>query len=736
MESESSENTRKNSLKLDAVIALLIVASTFLVYAQVGTHDFTTFDDPDYVSENPYVEKGLSPESIKWALGFPERQYWAPVAFISHMIDVQLFGMNAGLHHLMNLFYHILNSLLLYLVLRLMTGAHWRSAFVACLFALHPVNVDSVAWMAERKNVISTTFWILSMIAYYSYAKNPDLKKYTVVLITVTLGLMAKQMLITLPFVFLLLDFWPLGRFRLAWKEKLKGAKGWAGSLEISGEPISRLVMQKLPLFALCVGAAIVSSRSVKHGSVIITRDLVPMGLRVENAITSYVFYIWKMIFPHNLTFYYPYPESIPAWQVVCAMTVLLLATALVFRFLFRAPYLVVGWLWFLGTLVPVSGIIQGGLWPAIAERWAYVPYIGLFIMISWGASDLMGRWKLKPEVHMLSATAVLVVLAFLTWRQAGVWKDDITLYSNGIRIDPQNYIGHVNLGEAYVKRGEPQKGIPHFLEAIKLHDNDLLAWNNLAGVYKKNKQMDKAIYCYSQLLKYDPESAPSHFALGEIYAEQAHLDKAIKEFTEAVRLNPKDAAAYYNLGITAAKKGEKAEGIRYLTSALKIKPSDVDSHLALGVILMNEGKATEAAGHFREVLKLKPGNKEARSYLNLAMNHGSDHTPSSMGVQKARPGDPQTLYKAAVSLSAKGEYAKALEALFALQNMQPDNADVYYNIACIYAKQNMVEESLNWLNRALNKGFKDWKLIESDRDLDNIRDTAGYKSLISRKSL
>ncbi|HEX3001444.1 MAG TPA: tetratricopeptide repeat protein, partial [Methanoregula sp.] len=549
------------------------------------------------------------------------------------------------------------------------------------------------------------------------------------------LGLLSKPMLVTLPFVFLLLDYWPLRRIRFIWSEKAKGKKAKGGNLEMEGAAVSRLIIEKLPMLALSLAAIVISSQSIHQHGDIISTGRVPMGLRVENAIVSYVLYLWKMVCPMNLTFYYPYPESIPGWQVVGAAIVLLLATAFILKNFFRAPYAFVGWLWFLGTLVPVSGIVQGGLWPAIAERWAYVPFIGLFITISWAVPDIVDRLGFRKRVLPFPAAAVLAVLAVLTWNQAGYWKDELAFYSRGVKINPNNFVAHGNLGVAYARLNRRQEAIPHFLTVVRHEPYDYTAWENLGEAYKKDKKTDQAIDCYLQALKYDPKPASVHYSLGELYADQGNLDKAAGEFTEVIRLKSRDAGAYYNLGVISAKKGNRAEAVRLLSSALKIKPHDADAHCALGVILVNENRIPEAVAHFKDVLQWDPGNREARDYLNAVLNRNAGKgTALPVIGQGSRNGDPKALYKEAVLFSSKGEYAKAPEALSKLREIQPDNPDVYYNIACIYAKQNRPEESVNWLKTSLEKGFKDWKLIAGDHDLDNIRQTEGYRRLMMQK--
>lgn len=718
-----------------AIFTILIV--TVLIYWQVSGHEFIHFDDDVYVTSNPHVQKGLSSESISWAfsIGSSDTAYWHPVTWLSHMLDYELFGLAAGRHHLMNLFFHLINVLLLYILLLRMTGEVWKSAFVSALFALHPINVDSVAWVAERKNLLSTSFWLLTMLAYSSYVRNPKVIRYIAVIVVFSLGLLSKPMLITLPFVLLLMDYWPLKRFELVIPERGKD-KRTAQLLYFQGVPLYRLIVEKIPLFLLSILSIAVSAISLQKGRFVVDTVLAPMGLRVQNAVVSFVAYPVKMFAPFNLSFFYPYPDAIPLWQVVGATALLILVSAWALKHFIRAPYLLIGWLWFLGTLIPVSGIVQGGLWPAIAERWAYVPLIGLYLAITWGIADQVRGLRYSRQGLSFFAILVLLVLSAISFRQLGYWKDDMTLFSHGTSVNPKNFVAHTNLGNAYAKQGKTEEAIHHFKQAVNIHPSDVLVLENLGRIYKMKGDQDTAINYYAEAIKYKPDNAAAHYALGAVYAEQGRTENAIEEFLSVVKLNSNNAGAYYNLGLLFANKGEKAKALDYFLSALRIDPADAESHCALGVVMMNQGMIGDAVAHFKEASRIDPNSAVAGNYLKAALDHQEKRDKEISSLEQnllTNPDDPAALYKLAAFYSSKNQNDKALAALYKLRDIRPENPDTYYNIACIYAKENRAEESIDWLGKALDKGFRNRKLLMSDRDLENIRNTQGYKRLIQQ---
>lgn len=721
------------SLKQDLAICAVLIMAVLIVYHPVGRYGFIDFDDPDYVSANPHVMSGITAEGLAWAMGFPEKHYWTPLSMVSHMLDCELFGLNPGMHHLVNVAFHVLNSLLLFFVLKTMTGARWKSAFVAALFALHPVNVDSVAWIAERKNLLSTSFWLLSMIAYYYYTQKQTLSRYALLAGLFTLGLLAKQMLVTLPFVFLLLDYWPLGRIAFARGDGDKAKSGNPRML-YRGEPVTRLVGEKLPLIVLSLAAIVISSQSIAHVGSTVTLDTVPLGLRMENAIVSYLLYAWKMVWPVDLMFFYPYPDAIPLWQAAGAAGIVVLVTASAAFSLFRAPFFLVGWLWYTGTLVPVSGLIQGGLWPAIAERWAYVPYIGLFIAISWGVPGLFRVMHVKKAALAFAAGMVLLALTALTVRQVGFWKDDITLFSHALDIDSHNIIAHAKLADSYANAGRKNEAMHHYAEALEINPAASIVLRNLGQLHHGMGNLDEAVDYLSRAVRSDPEDVSAHMRIGTIYAQRGDPDNAIRHFSLVVELDPVHAEAYYNLGILRAKKGDIGRAAEDLSRAVELAPGDSEAHCSYGIVLMNQGRAGEAIEHFERALVIDTDNREAAEYLRSARAYtGNIRSEAQRLEQESRdhPEDPGVLGRLAVAYSMAGDNGKARAVLDRLLDLQPDNPDVYYNIACINARQGRADEALQWLAGAVDRGFRNRELMQGDHDLASIRNTPQYQNLL-----
>jgi len=717
----------------DIFVLVFLFLSIFLIYFQMHNYNFISLDDPLYVVNNKQVQRGLSLESISWAFSLSKQgeiTNWHPLTWISHMLDYQLFGLNAGMHHMSNVFLHAISAMLLFLALRWMTGSLWKSAFVASLFAFHPINVDSVAWIAERKNLLSTVFWMLTMIFYFFYTKKPHISVYLLIIAAFSLGSLAKPMLMTLPFVLLLLDYWPLGRITIPqWNED---KAEWYQFYYVA----YKLVLEKIPLMVLSFVFFYVTMLSLKMSHTIKASDLTPMDLKIKNAIVSYLIYMGKMVWPKDLSIFYPFPDAIPMWEVMGSIIVLLMITVIAQIKYRKYPYFIVGWLWFIGTLVPVLGIIQAGLWPAIGERWAYVPYIGLFIIVAWGVPDLLTRVNRKKDIIVAAAAVVLVIFAVRTWFQIGYWKDDFSLFSHCVTLNPDNYVAHVNLAAAYAKQGESEDAIHHFQEALRIHANDVVALDGLGRLYNKLGQQDKAIHYYSDEVRYNPGDTNANFELGTVYAAQGDLERAIKQFSYVITIDPAYAEAYYNLGVISAKRGDMNKALEYFTSALNLNPNDAVSHCSLGVILMNQGRVYEAVSHFKEALRIAPDSSEARNYLTSASKFSRKVDEDVVLLEQKRlkePDNTDVLNKLAVLYSYHGDNAKALDMLQKLVRLQPGNPDGYYNIACIYAKERKLDESIEWLTKSIDKGFKNWDLIQKDKDLDNLRSTQFYKNLIKR---
>jgi len=719
-------------------VLLFLISTIFTLYWQVLGFPFTYMDDPTYVIKNTHVQKGISLDSIAWAFSFKhgENLNWHPLTWISHMLDYQLFGLNPGMHHISNVFYHTLNTILLFLSLRWMTNSVWKSAFVAALFALHPVNVDSVVWIAERKNLLSTTFWMLTIISYFYYTRKPNTISYLLIIFTFCLGMLAKTMLMTLPFVLLLLDYWPLGRLKPP--RSGKDNQQWASFFHDA----ARLFIEKIPLIILTLTFIYATMLSLKYSAQISANQNFPMHLKIQNAIVSYLIYMGKMVWPKDLCIFYPFPEFIPLWKPIVSIVALLFITAMALLKSRKYPYLIVGWLWFLGALVPVLGIIQAGLWPAIGERWAYVPYIGLFVIIAWGIPDLFSH---IPQKKIIFTGAVIVVLTLLTLRtlfQIGYWKDDVTLFSHCIKINPDNNVAQTNLGNIYAFQGKSEEAFHHFHEALRIHPNDVFALDGLARLYNKMGQYDKSIQFYKEEIGYHPKDVNlyfnSNFDLGTVYAAKGDLEKAIKQFSYVISLNPDYALAYYNLGIISVQRQDMSKATEYFSLALKLNNEDKDSHCSLGAVLMKQGRIDDAINQFNEALRIDPHFKEARNYLASAglIKKKVDENIVKLEQDKVRePNNPDVLQKLAVLYAKKGENSKALDNLKRLVEIQPANPNGYYNIACVYAKEGNVNLSIEWLKKSLDKGFKDWNLLKTDKDLDNIRTSHFYKDLIQKIS-
>ncbi len=494
MPQSTISETRKSSLAA-IVLALAVLA----VYLQVGGHSFLFYDDEMYVTRNDMVRRGLTPEGLSWALSSTYAANWHPLTWLSHMADVDLFGVDAGRHHLVNVLFHILNTVLLFVVLKRMTGAFWESALVAALFAVHPLHVESVAWVSERKDVLSALFMLLTMNAYLAYARHPGVARYLPVAGFMALGLLAKPMLVTLPFLLLLLDYWPLGRF---------------ASL---ARPPFALIWEKLPLLALSAASCVVTYLAQAGG-----KTMEPMGYagpaaRVANAIMSYVKYLGKAAWPSSLSVIYPHPayiQGVVTWKVALAGTFLLLVTGWAILRAKRRPYLAVGWLWYLGTLVPVIGLVQVGV-QAMADRYTYIPLIGVFVALVWGISTLVPREPSARRATVAVAVGVLVVLGSLSWRQAGFWKNDITLFTHALEAHPYNQdarwnlcVAHNNRGMELFREGKIRESAAHFREALKMSPLDVTVLLNAGVAEASLGNVDQAIRLFRTVLEVRPGDA------------------------------------------------------------------------------------------------------------------------------------------------------------------------------------------------------------------------------------
>jgi len=579
------------------IYAALIALVTAVAYSSVRRNGFVYYDDPKYVTENHVVLRGLTMDGIKWAFTTGTDANWFPVTWLSHMLDVQLFGMNAGAHHLVSLIIHIASAVLLLLALTWMTGAPGRSAFVASLFALHPLHVESVAWVAERKDVLSTFFFMLTLCAYAQYARKPGGLRYSAVVAFFAIGLMCKPMLVTLPFLLLLLDFWPLKR--------------------VGRDSTASLIKEKLPLFALVIVSSVVTFLVQRAGGAVGGLDSYPLPARVGNAVTAYAGYIRMMLWPAGLASFYPYPESLSPGLVAVSIAIIALATFGAIRTARSYPYILVGWLWYLGTLVPVIGLVQVGN-QALADRYTYIPLIGLFIIASWGAFDLAEKRRVPRPALPALAVIALAALTVIAQRQVSYWRDSISLWTRALAVTSENHVAHNNLGRELVEKGNIDEAIAHYNAALKIKPAYATARTNLGVALAKRGKTDEAIASYMQALRLKPNFAEAHVDLGAALASQGKLSEAIDHYKTAIALNPNLPDARANLGLALANAGRIDDAIVEYKNALLLKPGFVEVQNNLGFALASQGKLDEAIPHFNEALRLKPDFVLAR--VNLAM--------------------------------------------------------------------------------------------------------------------
>ena len=489
-------------MRSNFIACLFLTIATLTVYWQAGNHEFINYDDITYVTGNPHLQAGFSPEGIIWAFTSGYAGNWHPLTWISHILDIQLYGMDPGRHHLTNVLFHIGNTLLLFLVFRRMTGALWRSAFIAAIFALHPLHVESVAWIAERKDVLSTFFWMLTMGAYVWYVERRGFLRYLLVLLFFILGLMAKPMLVTLPFVLLLLDYWPLSRFQFGHQN---------GSIVIQRKSVViRLICEKIPLFALAAASCIVTLFAQQSGGAVCSFSAFPINIRIANALVSYVGYIVKMLWPHQLAVLYPHPGMLPWIQVIGACLLLVFISMLAVMALKRYPWLIVGWVWYIVTLVPVIGLVQVGS-QAMADRYTYVPLIGIFIMIAFGVPELLSGWRYRKIGLSTMAVACLLVLMATTWFQVRYWANSVTLFERALAVTENNYVLHSNLGVTLFSKGKVDEAIGHFHDAMRINPRYAKAHNNLGTALIHKGKVKKAIAHFREALRIRPGYSDAH---------------------------------------------------------------------------------------------------------------------------------------------------------------------------------------------------------------------------------
>jgi len=718
------------------MVCIFLVAAIWLVFGQTLHHDFVNFDDDEYVYNNVQVIHGLTLHGMAWAFTTASSAYWHPLTWLSHMLDCQIWGLKAGGHHLTNVLLHTANALLLFLVLRRMTGlrgnnlplssssapqpgtggkaalesasarqagALWASALVAAVFAIHPLDVESVAWVAERKNVLSTFFWLLTMGAYVEYVVKPGWRRYALFLVCYGLGLMSKPMLVTLPFALLLLDYWPLERISIT---QAAGGRPLTWPLKRA----ARLVFEKVPLLLLAVVSSVVTYLGQKNLNSITTLQQSPLGVRLAKVIVNYVGYLRDILWPEGLTVLYPYPPTFSVFQVVLSVLLLAGITLLVLWAIQSRPYLAVGWFWYLGTMIPVIGLVQVGNTP-VADRFTYVPQIGLYLMVAWAASDLTISWHHRCQWRIATAAVVITALMACASIQTSYWRNSELLWTHALACDPENVQAHNNLGDALRQKGMVDEAITHFQEALQIKPGDAEIHNNLGNALLQKGEVDEAMVQYQKALQIKPDDAEIHCDLGNALLQKGEVDEAIAHYQKALQIKPGGAEIHNSLANALLQKGEADEAIAHYQKALQIKPDYADANNNLGSALFQKGSVDEAIVQYQKALQIKPDDADAHHNLGCALARKGSLDAAIVQYQKAlqiKPENPDAQIDLAWLLATTSQAAlrdgnKAVKlAQQANQLTGGENPIVLYTLAAAYAEAGRFSNAMQSAQKAI----------------------------------
>jgi protein O-mannosyl-transferase len=591
------------------LICIALVVAISAVYFQVLQHPFMNIDDKSYVTNNPYVSNGINLRSVVWAFASSHSGNWHPVTWLSHMLDVQLFGLNPHGHHFTNLFLHSIATLLVLFLFSKFTGLLWRSAFVAAMFALHPLHVESVAWIAERKDVLSAACFGSTLLFYFKYAKSGSSPAYWLAGLSFVIGLMSKPMLVTVPVVMLLLDYWPLDRYRLH----------HGRDVDAPAATFVALLKEKIPFFLASLASSAVTVYAQQKAGAVTAVKAVSVCHRIENALLAYVAYLWKTIWPLHLAVYYPLKSSFPLWQVAASLALLIAVSVAVFKSRRTHPYLVVGWGWFLIMLVPVIGIVQVGD-QAMADRYSYLPSIGLFIMAAWGVPDLL---RARPQRRLIApalAGFVIAAMSVLSWQQVGFWRDDITLFRHALAETSDNYFVHNVLGLALADAKQKDEAIVELKESLRIYSNYAEAHINLGMLLAQKGDLAAATSEFRTATALDPNDPDGHKYLGTALLAQGDRSGAVREYQRASQLEPNSADCHFRLGQALAQTGDSGAAVREFRAALQINPQNVTFHNHLGLTLASRGDLTAAIQEFRASVAIDPTSPGTHNNLGYAL--------------------------------------------------------------------------------------------------------------------
>jgi len=678
-------------------LALLLAISTLAAYWRVSGFDFVDYDDQDYVQENPHVYSGLTPANLRWAFTEVHAANWHPLTWISHMVDCQLFGLNARAHHVVNLLLHIANTLVLFELLRFMTGATWRSAIVAGLFALHPAHVESVAWISERKDVLSTLFALLATLLYARAARavdrtatnpaapgdvHPDrllgLRDFWPGLVCYALSLLSKGMYVTLPCLLLLLDLWPLRRMSAdtTWAER--------------GRHCLRLAWEKWPWFLLAVLVSGATFWAQKTGGAVVAVSQFPFSDRLSNALITYIRYLGKMVWPADLTLMYPLPAVWPAWQVAGAVIVLLLLTAATVLAIRKHPCCFIGWAWYAGTLVPVIGLVQVGS-QAMADRYTYFSFIGLFIAVVWLAGDALARRPQWRPVLAGMAALILIACAVTTRRQVEFWSSSRALFERAVAVTGDNAQAQFHLGALSESENRLGEAVQHYSEAVRIVPSNPGFRTSLGVLIARTGdtnaarvQLGQAMDAYLEIIRKRPDFAAGYNGIGIALSALGEFSDAVEVYNRAVRLKPRDPVYRNNLGVALAQIGDLSGAIAEHREALRLNPQHAGAASNLGAELVSAGRLDEGLPLLEQAVRLDPTSAEARSNLGGALARKGDHSSAIIHYEIALQHDPlqaKTHLNLGLSLTRLGRLVEAEAQYLEAIRLEPGNLDARYNL-------------------------------------------------------
>lgn len=638
-------NIKSKKYKLQyLIVAAILVLVTSAAYEPVRNCEFVDYDDDVYVTANSNVNKGLNWDSVRWAFTEPYIANWHSLTWLSHMVDCQIFGLEPQGHHLVSLLIHIANVLLLFFILAAMTRSIWPSAFVAVIFAIHPLHVESVAWIAERKDVLSTLFFLLTVAAYIRYTSHPSIRRYILIVVFFILGILSKSMVITLPFVLLLLDYWPLNRLEFE-----------PGRIKHSFAKLKQLVIEKIPLFLLSAACGVITYLVQKSAGAMKPTDIVAPAARLSNAMVSYLRYIGKILYPHDLAALYPFPAGgMPLWQGVVAFLILILITAGVIYLARKRRYLATGWFWYVGTLMPVIGLVQIGA-QSMADRYTYLPLIGFSIMFVWPIAEFVTRRKYLKVSAAVLAAVIIAAMILSTRTQIGYWKDSLTLFSHAVKVTQNNFIMHNNLGSVLQKHGQPEEALIEYEKAIEINKSYHRAILNKAKALRDMNKLEEAAVIFQQVADTAKNPYDPYFNLGLTYNKLGNYKIAIEYLQKALRIYPNKSEAVYQLALALARSGEYDDALIEFEHALELAPDWPEVHYNLAAIYIRKGKEDLAVQQCLLAIKFKPDYTKAR--MSLA------YTYLSMGQVS----------------QAIEQYGKILE-------IEPKNAMVMNDLAWIFA--------------------------------------------------